>query len=601
MADSAEDIFGPGVLNVNIDELAASRTQAATTASQTIILARQLIDEHNRDLNAHPETTPKYANSEDPGIVIIDENMSSSLDYAVPNTTAVKNFVGEIVSSALTYAGQLDISDFNTDTQTITINKAVKKGNLFIITGTGSFEYNGHVYSAEDYIIAKSAISSSAEKKFSSFDWFNIQDTDVVKVDKSQYLTNKNLSDDTNVYRNATTQLNGAVVLASSLDDDRTAAVTTSTLVKSKLSEKLSVIDEKIFRHGDIDGSTEMLDGFKPLDKSGLKISHLDTDEIFNLSVISELDSNNTVIRKIFMPSADNYPSIQQTEILATKSYVDNLNVTDILKPNKDVATPVFVNGEYTIFKNDGTTSVAPDSIGITNQNISKTNFEDGYKVSWTGNYKWTHSDSTFDPTRWTYSGFSLNVTTIDGTNLPPSGQASSEQFRLGFNAPVSENASGTIKLFASKSGLVVSGSNIVPATGENEKSATLSIGFVKKFFWGYSTNAIPTANEISAWANGTISAGTTNFSSQRIPTSGVMSDPGNNNSFMFIVYPADMNDLTSIKVTLGSNTSDATSAFVKLTNTVDVTSVATGKTTTYKIYRSTAMSSVTGAYFNIA
>lgn len=601
MADSAEDIFGPGVLNVNIDELAASRTQAATTASQTIILARQLIDEHNRDLNSHPETTPKYANSEDPGVVIIDETMTSTLDYAVPNTTAVKNFVGEIVSSALTYAGQLTISDFNTDTQTITINKAVKKGNLFIIVGAGSFEFNGHVYSAEDYIIAKSTISASAEKPFSSFDWFNIQDTDVVKIDKSQYLTNKNLSDNTNVYRNATTQLNGAVVLANSLDDDRPTAVTTSTLVKSKLTEKLSVIDEKIIRNNDIDGSTEMLDGFKPLDKSGIKIAHLDTDEIFNLSVISELDSNNKVSRKIFMPSSSNYSSIQQTEILATKSYVDSLNVTDILKPNKDVATPVFVNGQYIIFKNDGTTSVEPGTLGITNQNVSKTDFEDGYKVSWTGNYKWTHSDSTFDPTRWTYSGFSLNVTTVDGTNIPPSGQASSEQFRLGFNAPVFENASGTIKLFAPKSGLVVSGTNIVPATGENEKSTTLSIGFVKKFFWGYSTNTIPTADEISSWANGTIGVGTTSFSSQRIPTSGIMADPGNNNSFMFIVYPAGMNDLKSIKATLGTNSSDATSAFVKLSNTVEIVSSATGKTTTYKIYRSTAMSSVTGAYFNIA
>lgn len=597
MADSAEDIFGPGVLNVNIDELAASRTQAATTASQTITIARQLIEEHNKDLNAHPETTAKYANSEDPGVVIIDETMTSTLDYAVPNTTAIKNYVGEIVSSALTYAGQLDISAFNVSNQTIEINKAVKKGNLFIISGTGSIEFNGHVYSAEDYIIAKSAITASSEKSFSSFDWFNIQDTDVVKLNKAQYLTNKNLTDSSNTYRNATSDINGAVFLANSLDDDRVAAVPTSSLVKDKLSEKLTVIDSIVSNSYNTE-QTEYFNKFTPLDDTGLKISHLDAQgQIFNLSAIHKTNSSfDGIEQTIYMPESDN-----QTEFLATKSYVDSLNINDILKPNKDVATPVFVNGKYTIFKNDGTTSVDPVTLGITDQNVSKTNFEDGYKVTWTGNYKWTHSDSTFDPTRWAYSGFSLNVTTIDGTKLEPSGQESCVQFRLGYNAPVFENASGTIKLFAPKSGLVVSGSNIVPATGENEKSATLSISFVKKFFWGYSTNTIPTASEISAWANGTVGVGTMTFSSQRIPTSGVMPNPGNNNSFMFIVYPAGMNDLTSIKATLGTNSSDATSAFEKLSNTVNITSTATGKTTTYKIYRSTAMSSVTGAYFNIA
>lgn len=590
MADSAEDNFGPGILNVNIDELAASRTQAATTASQTITLSRQLIEEHNNDLLAHPKTTPKYANSEDPGLVVIDENMTSTLDYAVPNTTAVKNFVGEIATSALTYAGQLDISVFDVANQTIAIDKSVKKGNLFIISGVGSIDFNGHTYTAEDYIIAKTNIALSSEKSFSSFDWFNIQDADVVKLDKSQYLTNKNLSSTSNVYRDATTELNGAVLIADDINDERNIVVPNVKTVKAKLAEKLSFIDEKIKRNQILDDSTEFISGFKPLAPSGIDFTHLDTNEIFNLEVISKLNTNNEVVSKIYMPTA-----INQTEILATKYYVDNLNITDLLKPNKDVAPPTFFCGKYTYYKNDGITCV-----GSISQDTSRV-FEDGYKVSWTGYYKWNHSDTTFDPTRWTYTGFSLNVTDINENEVPPSGVQSTEQFRLGFNTLVSEFASGAIKLFAPKSGLVVSGSNIVPATGENEKSATLSISFVKKFFWGYSTNTIPTTDEILAWSNGTISAGTMTFSSQRIPTSGVMAEPGNNNSFMFIVYPADMNDLTSIKATLGTNSSDATSAFTKLLDTVDITSTATGKTTTYKIYRSTAMSSVTGAYFNIA
>ena len=594
MADSAEDIFGPGVLNVNIDELAASRTQAATTASQTIALARQLIEEHNSDLNAHPETTAKYANSEDPGVVVIDPNMTSTLDYAVPNTTAVKNYVGEIATSALTYAGQLDISTFDVENSTIAIDKAVKKGNLFIISGVGSINFNGHVYSSEDYIIAKNNISATTTKTFSAFDWFNVQDVDVVKLDKAQTLTNKNLSDESNIYRDATTELNGAVLLANDINDVRNVAVPNAQLVKAKLAEKLSVIDEKIHRVA-ADGSTEFIDGFKPLAPSGIEFTHLDTDEVFNLEVISKLNTNNEVVSKIYMPTAQHYSSIGQTEVLATKSYVDSRDVSDFLQPNKDVATPVFVNGEYTVYKNDGTTVAET----IEQANTSRS-FEDGYKVKWVGNYKWTHSDTTFDPRRWSYSGFSLNVTTVNETWLPSSDEASDAVFMLGATSLVSSNASGTVKLFAPKVGLVINGSNVVPATGENEKSATLSISFVKKFFWGYSKTT-PTAKEISAWANGTINASNNKFSSQRIPTSDVMPDPGNNDSFMFIVYPADMNDLTSIKATLGTNSSDATSAFVKLSDTVNITSDATGKTTTYKIYRSTAMSSVTGAYFNIA
>lgn len=599
MADSAEDIFGPGVLSANIDELAASRTQAATTASQTISMARQLIDEHNKDLNAHSETTAKYANSIDPGIVIIDETMESTLDYAVPNTTAIKNFVGEIVSSALTYAGQLDISLFNTVEKTINISKAVKKGNVFIISGQGSIEFNGHIYSAEDYIIAKNAIAASSEKSFTSFDWFNIQDTDVVKLNKSQNLTNKNLTSTTNVYRDATDTINGAVFLAQNLDDIQTTSVPSATLVKSKLSEKLTTIDGK----ATIGDSTEFAT-FTPLSDSGLNISHLNAEgHVFNITAIHETSncSGSTVIqRTIHMPWQQ--VGYLNSEFLVTQSYVDNLNIANILKPNKDVATPEFINGYYHVVKYDETTVVCSGDAGITNQNASKNDFEDGYKVSWSGNYKWQHSDSEFDPTRWTYSGFTLNVVSgIEEDNLPPSGETSDIEFRLGIDTPVSTNTSGTITLFAPKSGLIVSGSNVVPAYGENEKSTTLSIGFIKKFFWGYSINSIPTASEILSWSNGTTSVNTTKFSSQRIPTSGVMADPGNNNSFMFIAYPESIADLASIKVTLGSSISDATSAFTKLSETVAVTSPATGKITNYKIYRSNTMSSTTGTFFNIS
>ena len=599
MADSAEDIFGPGVLNVNIDELAASRTQAATTASQTIALARQLISEHNSDLNAHPETTSKYANSEDPGVVVIDPDMTSTLDYAVPNTAAVKNYVGEIATSALTYAGQLDISAFDVENDTIAIDKAVKKGNLFIISGAGSFEFNGHTYSSEDYIIAKNNIAASATKTFSAFDWFNVQDVDVVKLDKVQNLTNKNLSDATNVYRDATTDLNGAVLLADDINDARNIAVPNAKLVKSKLAEKLSVIDEKIKRNAALDDSTEFISGFKPLAPSGIEFTHLDTDEVFNLEVISKLNADNEVVNKIYMPSTRHYTSINQTEVLATKSYVDSRDVSDFLQPNKNVATPAFTEGVYTIYKNDGTFVQTEIS------NSNKT-FENGYKVKWSGKYKWTHSDSTFDPKRWSYSGFSLNVTTVNETVLPSNGVASDEVFSLGATSLVTENASGTVKLFAPKVGLVIDGTNVVPATGENEKSATLSISFNKKYFWGYSTNSFPTIEDISNWSSGTIGAKTTKFSSTRIPSSGTMPYPGNNDSFMFIVYPADMSDLTSIKATLGENSSDATNAFVEAlnaedTNTIKITSSDTGLTTTYKVYRTTAMSSVTGVFFNIS
>ena len=86
----------------------------------------------------------------------------------------------------------------------------------------------------------------SSEKSFSSFDWFNIQDADVVKLDKSQYLTNKNLSSTSNVYRDATTELNGAVLIADDINDERNIVVPNVKTVKSKLAEKLSYTGKSI-------------------------------------------------------------------------------------------------------------------------------------------------------------------------------------------------------------------------------------------------------------------------------------------------------------------------------------------------------------------
>lgn len=180
-------------LQYSINNLENSNTQAATTARQTITLARELIDEHNYDTSSHAdirERLPLPATTTVPGVVLIDPSaeMSASEVYTVPNSKTVRNYIDEHLSSPIRYMGSIDLDDVIVDIETsedyiLPLSEvAVKKGYFYKFTD-GELEYNGHTYRENDYIIADRNLKASDEKLASAFSWFNSQDEDVVKQD----------------------------------------------------------------------------------------------------------------------------------------------------------------------------------------------------------------------------------------------------------------------------------------------------------------------------------------------------------------------------------------------------------------------------------
>jgi hypothetical protein len=105
MADELDSLFGPNSNNLDISFLEASQTQAATTAAQTIAIAKQLVEEHDKSFNAH-ETLK--ASPDQQGLVYIDKTLDSIVENAVPNSQAIKDYFFKNVH-ALTYSGQIDI------------------------------------------------------------------------------------------------------------------------------------------------------------------------------------------------------------------------------------------------------------------------------------------------------------------------------------------------------------------------------------------------------------------------------------------------------------------------------------------------------------
>lgn len=240
-----DELYGPDV-SLNLDELESSRTQAATTASQTIRIASNLLSQHNDNPDSHPNIVsliPGYANADTAGTVLIDPDLlqASVLDYAVPNSQAVIKYIDAVTEQTVVYAGYVEIGNIDVENKTIPIDSSVNRGYYYVLTGDGSIDYDGHTFTNGDYIIAKQKINKTAAKTFDKFDWYNIQDRDVVKTNLNQTLTNKDISSDSNTYRDASTLISGAVIITNdvTLSGVENAVVNVSYL-KTLLDKKLN-------------------------------------------------------------------------------------------------------------------------------------------------------------------------------------------------------------------------------------------------------------------------------------------------------------------------------------------------------------------------
>lgn len=200
---------------------------------------------------------------------------------------------------------------------------------------------------------------------------------------------------------------------------------------------------------------------------------------------------------------------------------------------------------------------------GSTNSSSSLT-LEMGYNASWKGTITWKSKSGYKDPERAT--GLI--------TNVGSSGVAQSVTIPA-----KSSNYTGTITFYAKRTGLTVSGSNVVIASGqEDSRSYSRSVSFQKRYYFGYSLD--DTLNEAGIKALEKTALSTTRARSFSAQTSGL--------EYVYYVYPTSWGAVSQIYV----GGYGALEAFNRSTITI---SPVSGYNETLYVYRS----SLPGMYEN--
>ena len=190
--------------------------------------------------------------------------------------------------------------------------------------------------------------------------------------------------------------------------------------------------------------------------------------------------------------------------------------ISSIFNGNPPLAN-ISLNGTWTIYNQDNTVY----QTYTTNPTV-----EYGYKAKYSGTWKWAPVTNGKPPK--TTSG-------NWGTALPLSNINS-----LTFTSPdyVTNNTTYTQTISAPKLGLMVKGSDVVKAEGVNDsKSASTSITFKHRLYYGAVTSNNPSGEDIKTLTNELVSTKTKEITN--ITTTG--------NQYYCFAYPASLGKLTKI------------------------------------------------------
>ncbi len=128
------------------------------------------------------------------------------------------------------------------------------------------------------------------------------------------------------------------------------------------------------------------------------------------------------------------------------------------------------ITSQWTVRKQDGTLVATKTDNAIS--------LENGAKADYSGTFQHPAADTTHKaPTRCDGSF---------GTALPAPATPSATLTKAGLTT----STSLTVNLYADKSGLEVSGGKVIKATGEDKTSATASVSFYHRRYWGVSADA---------------------------------------------------------------------------------------------------------------
>ena len=255
----------------------------------------------------------------------------------------------------------------------------------------------------------------------------------------------------------------------------------------------------------------------------------------------------------------------------------DKARLDSIWEGDKQIAGIQISTGSWQVFKNDGSTTYTLANIKHQSNSITNLKVEYGFKVKWSGTWKWTvNNQKNAEECKGSW-----------GTTLPPVNTNSST-----YTSPVLSGNGSQIcyeTIYAAKRGLIISGypddyaassngskhlGSIVPASGKDNRSCSVSWATYRLLFYGMCTQAEADGLNIDV-----MKTKTTKDITGRSWTINYNSDSSH---CFFMAYPAAFGNISTIKK---NGVEIITSSFIKV-GAVNYTNGA-GFTQQYYVYRS--------------
>lgn len=218
-------------------------------------------------------------------------------------------------------------------------------------------------------------------------------------------------------------------------------------------------------------------------------------------------NANNTVVLPV--ANNDNGDNPRRTDFATgatatagLMSAIDKARLDDIWTGDKPIVPISIKTGTWTVYKNDGTTTYTLADIKNQSNSVSSCAVEYGFKVKWSGTWQYSKPCGTND----NYKAAD-NTSGTFGTTLPSSTAAGSTGDT--FTSEILGPNAGTVasqKIVAAKKGLVIAefpssvsvgnpvhSGRIVPATGNDETSTSVTWGTYRLYFYGQVDTLNPT------------------------------------------------------------------------------------------------------------
>lgn len=259
----------------------------------------------------------------------------------------------------------------------------------------------------------------------------------------------------------------------------------------------------------------------------------------------------------------------------------DKARLDSIWEGDKQIAGIQISTGSWQVFKNDGSTTYTLANIKHQSNSITNLKVEYGFKIKWSGTWKWTiNNQKNAEECKGAW-----------GTTLPAANTNSST-----YTSPLlSGNGTGNWSqicyetIYAAKRGLIISGypddyasssngtrhlGSIVPASGKDNRSCSVSWATYRLLFYGMCTQAEADGLKIDV-----MKTKTTKDITGKSWTINYTSDSSH---CFFMAYPAEFGNISTIKK---NGVEIITSSFIKV-GAVNYTNGA-GYTQQYNVYRS--------------